>query len=327
VPSPILALGLILAATAVERCFEPCSAHVFISRNDRVGAYPAYPGQGWRGEAYLDLPDTAVNSLLSVESYLRTHSVVPDFTFRTPWIDFPAGEVSAAYDADLATIGDFLNDYIYDVSDPSKLASPMSHFFLRFKGVLKVILKDETRVRDFFGVPIWVDFGNMGYDGYRLTIAQLIYRTPDVNLNNNPWVSFGPNIEVQGLYPIEVTYFNRYDPDESLGAPLAGIELYSYHGGEKDYPAGEQMLHPIFGFGRITPPDVIYQPEDVLPLPKGDYDADADVDLADAQWMQSCSDPRYFFLPSGCDAFDYDNSGTISQSDIQAFLNVLQGPK
>lgn len=265
--------------------------------------------------------------MLTVESYLRTHpEIAPDFTFRTPWIDFPAGPNTAAYDAELATIGSFLDDYVYDVSDPSKLASPMSHFFLRFQGLLKVKLEDESRVRDFFGVPIWVDFGTMGYDGYRLSISQTIYRTPDVNLNNNPWVSFGPNLEVLGLYPIEVAYFNRYDPDESLGAPLAGIELYSYNGGDKDYPAGEQMLHPIFGFGRITPPDVIYQPEDSMPVPKGDYDADADVDLKDAQWLQSCADPTFLFLPSGCDAFDFDNSGTMGKSDVQGFLNALRGP-
>jgi len=70
----------VLTATAIE----PCVAHVFISRNDRVGAYPAYPGAGWRCEAYLNLPETAARTLLSAESYLRTNPVAPDFTFRTP---------------------------------------------------------------------------------------------------------------------------------------------------------------------------------------------------------------------------------------------------
>ncbi|MGH8597763.1 MAG: hypothetical protein ACREXT_13995, partial [Gammaproteobacteria bacterium] len=77
---------LTLAATA-----STSPAHVFISRTERTGAYPAYPGNGWVGEAFLNLPDAAAQSLLTAENYVRNKHVQPDFTFRTPWIDFPAG--------------------------------------------------------------------------------------------------------------------------------------------------------------------------------------------------------------------------------------------
>jgi hypothetical protein len=163
----------------------------------------------------------------------------------------------------------------------------------------------------------------MGYDGYRASTPVTVYRTPDVNLNDNPWVNFGPSVEVPGLFPIEFTYFNRYDPFGDLGAPMAGVELYGFWPSDKAWPAGQQMFQPIFGFGKLVPPDVIYQAEDVLPVPKGDFDADADIDLKDYQWLQVCADPSFIFLPSGCDAFDIDNDSLISRDEVRTFLAVF----
>ena len=329
---PLLFFGL--ASLAIVAIASPVSSHVYVARNMLAGAYPPYPGSGWLGEAYLSLPEKAVDNLLSVEPYVR--DLEPDFTFRTTWIDFPAGPKDSVPDSDLSTIGDFLNDYVTDVSDPSKLDEPMSHFFLRFTGYVKVRLSDETRIRDFIGLPVWVDFANMGYDGYRAGTPPLpgvgglsatYYRVPDVNLNDNPWTHFGPNMEVLGLYPIEVTYFNRYDPNGELAAPLAGIELYGFHAeSDKFWPAGQQMFHEVFGFGRLVPPSVIYQAEDVQPLRGGDFDGDTDLDLLDYQWLQICGDPTFIFLPAGCDVYDLDATQSIDASERAAFLNAFDGP-
>lgn len=286
-----------------------------------VGAYPPYPGSGWIGEAYLNIPDDNVENLLTVESYVRNHE--PDFTFRTSWIDFPAGPIEANFDTEFDTIGDFLNDYIYDVSDPSLLDEPFDHFFLRFRGFLKVRLEDEIRDREDVGLPVWIDLGTMGYDGFRSSVVVTVYRIPDVNLNDNPWTNFGPACEVPGLYEVEVTYFNRYDVDGTNGSPLAGIELYGFWPSEKAWPAGQQMFRPGFGFGRLVPPDIIYQAEDVLPVEPGDFHADSDIDMADFQWLQICANPEYFFLPSGCDAFDVNGDARIEHDEVVQMLQRM----
>jgi hypothetical protein len=302
-------------------------AHEFVPRSQLSGAYPPNPGTGWLVEAYIDLPAEAVQSLIAAENYVD--GLAPDFTFRTPWIDFPAGPADSALDADLETLGDFLNDHIYDLSDPSMVDEPMSHFFLRFTGYLKVRLSDETRTElAFVGLPVWVDLATQGYDGYRTKVGETTaYRAPDVNLNNIPWTHFGPAVERLGLFPITVTYFNRFDPQGNLGAPRAGIELYSYYSeSDRFYPAGGQMLHPTFGFGRLVPPDVIYQDEDLQPILPGDFDGDTDIDLIDYQWLQFCGDPTFFILPSGCHAYDFDGNNQISREEINLFLAAFAGP-
>ena len=55
--------------------------------------------------------------LLHAQRYVADRE--PDFTFRTDWIDFPAGPENSRLDVDFSTVGGFLDDYIYDVSDPS----------------------------------------------------------------------------------------------------------------------------------------------------------------------------------------------------------------
>jgi hypothetical protein len=61
-------------------------------------------------------------------------------------------------------------------------------------------------------------------------------------------------------------------------------------------------------------------------LGKGDFDADTDKDLFDFQWLQVCSDPAFVFLPSGCDAYDIDENGQISQAERIQFLTGFDGP-
>lgn len=315
-------------ALVVALCAIPnvAPAHEFVSRLSRSGAFPPEPGTGWYGEAYLNLPLDAAANLLTAENYADT--VEPDFTFRTEWIDFPAGPTHSVLDDTLATVGDLLDDYLFDVSDPSKLDEPMSHLFLRFTGHVKVRLADEVRTTlTFVGLPVWIDFGTQGFDGFRTMVAtNSVYRTPDVNLNGNPWSSFGPAVEALGIYPITVTYFNRYDPSGALDAPLVGVELYGYYDSEKAFPAGEQMFNEVHGFGRLVPPDVIYQPDQLLPLEPGDFDGDTDFDLYDFAWLQFCGDPTFFLLPSGCHVFDSSGNNKISREEINEFLEKFAGP-
>lgn len=319
-------LILASATLAVTAGGRSAPAHEFVSRQSRSGAYPTEPGTGWYGEAFLNLPLLAAANLLTAETYANT--VTPDFTFRTEWIDFPAGPTDAVLDADLTTVRDLLNDYIFEVSDPTKLDEPMSHLLLRFTGHVKVRLRDEVRAElTFVGPPVWVDFGTMGFDGFRTKVAEnSVYRTPDVNLNQNPWSSFGPAIEALGLYPITVTYFNRYDPHGTLDAPWAGVELYGYYASDKAWPAGGQMFNTRLGFGTLVPPWVIYQTGQILPIEPGDYDGDTDFDLYDFAWIQYCGDPSFFFLPSGCHTFDLNGDNRISREEIFEFLAKFNGP-
>ena len=303
-------------------------AHIFVSRRDQAGSYPAYEGSGWVAEVFLNLPDSAAATLISAEDYADL--ITPSLTFKTEWIDFPPGPDAARPDADFKTLADFFGPDIFDVSDPSMLDQPMSHMVVRFHGLIKITIGEEVRIRDSIGLPVWTDTGTMGYDGYRVTIVNTIYRRPDVNPDNVPWDQFGPATAAQGLFPIEIAYFNRYDPRAFFGAPNAGIELYSWHGSDRAYPAGQQMVHEVFGVGTLLPPRVIYQPEDVLPHPLGDYDGDADIDLLDWQWAQICynADPNAipFLYPVGCEDLDFNEDGRVGDGDIAAFNAATTGP-
>ncbi len=318
---------LLLCAAVLAVGVERARAHVFIFEFYRVGAYPPTEGTGWSAEAFLNIPDESAIHLLAVESYVAFQS--PDFTFRTDWIDFPAGPLAVDLDANFATIGDFLNDYIYDVSDPSKLNEPFGHFFLRFSGYLRVALTDDVSFGGA-GLPVWVEFGSMGYDGYRTRIVDTVYRIPVVNPDNG---FFHENSIVQaaGLFPIEISYFNRYDPQAQNVPPTerAGIELYSYHPGGLPWPAGENLVHSVFGQSTIVPPNVIFQEEDILPLLQYDYDADADVDLVDYGWMQTCytgpADEVPFFLAIGCSTFDADLDQDIDLDDFTGYDAAFTG--
>lgn len=304
-----------------------CHGHVFVSGASRAGAFPAYDGSGWIADVYLNLPGSAALNLITAESY--ANNVEPDFTFKTAWIDFPAGPQAFARDFDLHTVGDFFNDYIYDVSDSSKLDDPMSSMFVRFHGLIRIVLADEDREGRGPIPPIWIDIGTQGYDGFRVKIVNTIYRVPDVNPDGVSWYQFGPEAESQGLYPIEISYLNRYDPFNVLAAPNGGIEVYSWHGSEKAYPAGEQMIHPVLGPGTILPPRVIYQPEDALPLGPGDFDGDGNIDLRDWQWAQICFNPTAppFIYLVGCGTLDFDVNGVVDEGDVTAFNQAFAGPE
>ncbi len=263
--------------------------------------------------------------LLHAQRYVADRE--PDFTFRTAWIDFPAGPVNSRLDVDFSTVGDFLDDYIYDVSDPSQLDEPFGSLFLRFTGLVKITLEDEVRVRDFIGLPVWIDVGTMGYDGYQTRIGEVVYRFPNVRWAQ-PFYNWGPAVEVLGLFPIEITYLNVYDPDGTIGNERAGIEVYSWHGGGLPWPAGQQMVHEVFGQATLMPPRVIYQipPEERLPVVNGDFDADYDIDLRDFRWYQYCADPDFFFLPTFCRIFDFDGNGRVDAHDYSSLQRTLLGP-
>jgi len=305
------------------------AAHPFIPQTHRIGTYPAYYGNGWSGEAFLTIPEPPAGQpfhLLYVESYVAGRTA--DFTFRTPWIDFPSGPVPYRADSEFETVGDFLDDYIYEVSDPAKLDEPFGHLYLRFRGYMKAVFADETRLEHpTSSLPLWVDFGSMGYDGYRTTVGGVnCYRVVNVNIVEDPWYNFGPGVEVPGLYPIEVTYFNRHDPDRTLGAPYAGFELYSWHGTGFPWPSGERAVHAVKGPMTLAPPEVIYAFDDAVPALKGDFDADLDFDLQDVQGMQGCFGAADV-LAAGCDWMDLDGDVDIDSDDFAGFVGLLAGPE
>lgn len=302
-------------------------AHVFVFEVYRVGASPPYEGSGWTGECFLNIPDTSATTLLTAEAYIVGRT--PDFTFRTEWIDFPAGPTDAALDTSFSTIGEFLNDYVFDVSDPVKLNEPFGNFVLRFNGYLKVSFSHNTLPDP--NLPVWVEFGTNGYDGFRLRVHDTVYRLPIVD----PEYSFYYEnciTEGLGLYPIQFTYFNRYDPDNAFNMNRAGVELYSWHDGGLPWPAGNYLIHPYTGeAATIVPPSIIYQADDILPLMFGDFDAEHDVDIRDFQWLQNCftgdgAEDGGFLLDPGCDMLDVESDDDIDLIDQQAMNPIFAGP-
>ena len=317
-----IALLFGLAIVAGPATAEPDAAtHVFVPASYRVGAYPTYSGSGWIGRAYLNIPDASVQNLFFAESYIVRDDIVPDFFFRTPWIDFPAGPVDVAPDSSFATIGDFLNDYIYNVTDSAKLNEPFGNFVLKFSGFLRVAFEDETL--GGVGLPVGVDFGTSGYDGFRFLLGTSIYRLPIVNPDDS-FYRENAFVEAVGLFPVEVTYYNRYEPDDPLGR--AGIELYSWHGGGLAWPMGDRMIHPARGPGTIVPPWLIYQLIDIQSIRPGDFTADSLVDLADFGWFEFCftgtvTDPSGSIRP-GCDSLDFDGDLDVELDDYATFLEI-----
>ncbi len=292
------------------------TGHVFVFEQSRVAPNPPYEGSGWFAEVFLDLPDGSATHLTAAENYVVGRK--PDFTFRTDWIDFPAGPVADGADADFETLGDFLDDYIYDVSDPSKLNRRFGHLLIRFYGLLRVTLDDSTGPDEAPTLPVWVEMGTLGWDGFRTRIVDTIYRLPVVV--NNPFMHENSIVLGLGLFPVEVTYFNRYDPTGASGSSRAGIEFYSWLGGGLPWPGGNRLIHVDRGPATIVPPSVIYQPEDLLPFLVGDFDADFDVDLYDLGWFQVChsgsGESGGVFLNLGCRSLDADSDGDVDAEDL-----------
>lgn len=283
-------------------------------------------------DADVDLRDLArfqreyrAPNLIWAERFLP--GLAPAFTFRTDWIDFPAGPVDSAADADFSTIGDFLDGYIYEVSNPDELAQPFGAFVIQFRGYLAIRLADEVRELDFTGVPIWIDVGMLAYDAYSASVGIEVYREINVARPQGQFfTNFGPSAEVLGLFPITITYYNIYDPDRVFGNQRAGVEVYSWHGGGLPWPGGENMVHPTRGPATLIPPWVIYQAEDIRPVVKGDFEADADVDLRDFQWFLFCADPTLTFPPYWCEPFDVDNSRRVDPDEFEPFRSRMLGP-
>jgi hypothetical protein len=201
---------------------------------------------------------------------------------------------------------------------------------IRFTGFLKVSFLDDSE--GTYGLPVWVDFAAMGRDGFRVKMGSESFRIFMANETNEFFHDFFI-IEALGLFPIEITYFNRYDPSGTDGAEFAGIELYSWHGGGLPWPAGERLTHATRGASTIVPPRVIHQGEEKLPsLRFGDYDADTDIDLADAQWFQVCfTGPGEdvmgpLFLDIGCRWLDFDFDIDIDTADFAILRTLLAGP-
>ncbi len=364
-PQTLRALVLVLL---VGLTVQPLSAHIFISRTHRVGAYPTHDGQGWIGEVFLNVPnfdlthhgmlqncmtgpskqyleETCLAGDLLPDQHVDLRDVAkfqiqfhdphlvrierlipdrePDFTFRTDWIDFPSGPADSGQDADFETMGDFFDAYIYDVSDPAMLNEPFGAFLVKFTGFLKITAEDEVRVGNITGLPVWIDVGTMAYDAYRLRIGEIIYQRSNVKWTR-PFTNFGPAVEVLGLFPIEITYLNIYDPAAQFQNDRAGVEIYSWHGDGLPWPAGLQMVHEVRGPATLLPPRAIYQQEDIEFVHPGDFDADFDIDLADFQWFQFCADPTFFFLPSFCRVFDFNGDEVVDGDDYTSRGYILR---
>ena len=302
--------------------------HIFIDKDYRVGAYPSYDGNGWVASGFLNIPDEDAVNLFAAEVYVDGRT--PDFVFRTPWIDFPAGPVSVAPDSDFTTMGDFLNGHVTNVSPRIALAAPFGNFLLRFTGFIKIAFEDQTL--GGIGFPVGVDFGISTYDGMRIRTGETIFSVPISNPCDGFFRESGL-FEGVGLFPIEITYYNRVTDQPfdcvftGLAEDRAGIELYSWHGGGLELPVGaERMIHPVRGPATVLPPRIIYQFIDIRPLPLGDFTADSKVNIRDFRWFETCFDGGFRGLGFGCDAFDFDGDFHVDWFDFEFFQQLLSGP-
>jgi hypothetical protein len=299
-------------------------AHIFIPLSLQAGIAPCYPGNGWTVEVFWDIPTENATNVIIAERYVADKE--PTFTFRARYLDWPAGPVSHGHDADFATLGDFLNDHITEISNPNALDWPFDrHFLLRAKAYLKVRLEDSTFNLD---PGVWLDYGLAAFDGGRVAVGDLsVFR---ILLPPRPDGFFTENssFPLAGAYPLIITYFQRYDPNAEVDAELAGFEFTTCHEGGLPLPSGEWVFCRAGVDGAATPPELLYDLADVLPLVPGDYDADMDIDLRDAGFFQRCytgPDPdeevRY-----ECEILDFDVDQDIDLDDLRVFLAQLEGP-
>lgn len=319
---------LVCAVAVMTFLTADARGHFFVEQRDRVGPSPQVPGHGWLAEVYLDIPDASAITLLNAEIYIADRA--PDFTFKTTYIDFPAGPSDGALDTSFATIGDFLDDYVSDVSDPSKLNEPFGNFVIRFNGLLNVQIRDSSF--EEYGQPLLIDFATQAHGGYRTRIGTTsIYRVQNSAFVGSPFMTENAVLLGLGLFPIQITYLQQYDPTNAANNQLAGVELYSWHPGGLPWPAGTAMSDPRFGAMTVTPPDVIYQPDEI-PLPtKGDFDGDLHGDLKDMQALQQCFGGDGFDVvtdggDASCLVFDMNEDGDVDLADAQLITMSAAGP-
>jgi len=286
-------------------------AHIFIFQSERIGAAPCTPGGGWSVECFYPVPVDNASSLLIAE--LWANGQTPAFTFHADFLDWPSGPAASRNDADLATLGDLLDNYITDLSDPAALALPIDSFLLRARGVINIQTVDNE-------LPIanpqtWISFGLSTFDGGRVRISNTtIFRTNTPTPLPFRWDN--AIFQLPGAYPIEVTLFNRHDPENLVGMPNAGFELYTCHEGGLILPGADAI--PCFNGAAAggTPPRVIYDATEVGSIVAGDLDVDNDVDLADFAGLQRCftGENNEGFLSVECQQFDLD-----ADNDIDVF--------
>ncbi|GJM23708.1 MAG: hypothetical protein DHS20C16_01230 [Phycisphaerae bacterium] len=276
----------------------------------------------------MNIPDASAITLLNAEIYIANRS--PDFTFKTTYIDFPAGPSDGALDTSYATIGDFLDDYIFDVSDPSKLEEPFGSFLIRFNGLLNVQIRDSSF--EAYGLPLLIDFATQAHGGYRTRIGTTsIYRVQNTAFVGSPFMTENAVLLGLGLFPIQITYLQQYDPTNASGNELAGVELYSWHPNGLPWPAGAAMNNPRFGDMTVTSPNVIYQTSEIPAPAKCDFNGDFRGDLLDVQALQLCFGGDGFDVVANggdpaCLAFDFDDDGDVDVADAQLFTMSAAGP-
>lgn len=312
------------AAAAALASGAPAAAHFFVSPLDRVCVSPDAPGSGWFAEVFLDIPDQWAGSLLSAEAYVA--GLPPDFTFRSAYVDFPAGPVDALLDADVASIGAWLGGEITNVSDPAQLGRPIGNFLIKFHGHTDVRL--EYSSLGVATLPVLLDFGTHGYGGYRLRLGSTsIYRVQNHVFNgNNPFFTENALVHGMGLFPVAFTYYNRFDPEAAVGHERVGVELYSFHHDGLPWPAGQSHFDPIFGYMTLTPPSVIYQPEEVPALARGDADGDGAITLVDFAAAQRCFGGEGQSAGEACLVLDFDNDADVDGADLGWLIELLGGP-
>lgn len=321
-----------LSVLAVNQAVPIAGAHFFVVEADRVGHAPTEAGNGWFAEVFLNLSDSEAEFLLSAEAAIADRE--PDFTFFSTHIDFPAGPVDSVLDTDLLTIGEFLDDYVVAVSDPAMLDAPMGSFLIRFSGLLNARLTDSTFSE--FGLPTLIDFATRAHGGFRTRVGvTTIYRVQDTQFLPEPIFTENALMLQTGLFPVEVVYLNRFDPLNQFAQERVGVELYGYFPNGLPSPGGAVLTDPVFGPMTIVPPDMIYQPDELPELVRGDADGDRSVSLSDFAEVQACfSLTQSRAARSGADATsfeqtcgfaDLDRDLDVDLLDAQLALKMLSG--
>lgn len=316
--------GWIIASAAMTATgFPSAQAHIFLFPWQRAGTAPCHRGNGWRVECFYDLPDNAAANLLTAEQFISDKQ--PTFTFHADYIDWPAGDRVNDLDTSFATMGDFLDDYVSDFSDSGALGLPFRHFLLRATGYFIVDLNDA---KDPFAPPIRKDYGLFAYDGGRVRIdTTTIFRIVLPILPDSFYFEDGI-FPSPGLYKIEVTFFQRYNPGGNDGTERAGVELRSCQDDGLDLPGQDRLPCPIgHGTAKGTPPRLIYQQSDILPDTIGDFDADNDVDLYDFARFQRCfTGPGYEGeYDPGCEKFDLDGDDDVDLEEYAINFAAFTG--